>query len=126
MKKELVAVSLLLLIFAGGCLNIFITRGITEDVCALAEMAEYGAVSGSWQTAENAAEAAIALWEESRVYTHVILHHSEHEGAADTLYGLLSAIYERSAGDTAVAARVVRARFAGIAEMESFKLESIF
>ncbi len=126
MKKELSAALLLLLIFAGGCLNILVTRGITEDICALAERAEYGALAENWQAAENAAEAAIALWENSRFYTHVILHHSEHEGAAETLYGLLSAIYARSAGDTAVAARLVRARFAGIAEMEGFRLESVF
>ena len=126
MKKELIAAGLLLLIFAGGCLNIFLIRGITDDVLSLTESAEFSAVSGDWKSAENAAEAAIALWEESRTYTHVILHHSEHDGASDTLYGLLAAIYSRSPGDAAVAAGQVRARFTGITEMESLMLESIF
>ena len=77
MKKELVALLLLLLILAGNIWNQRRLDRLTAGLDRLTEKAFASARDGRWQEAEEAAGQAAQEWTEAGNYTHIFIRHTD-------------------------------------------------
>jgi hypothetical protein len=126
MKKEIFAVSLLLILFAGSLINIYFLNRLTGDLTDLVIRADESASKEDWGTAQETAEAAAEKWNRYDSYTHIFLKHSEIDSATDAFYELLENIYAQDAGGARGAAQKLTAHLTSLATMERIRLGSIF
>jgi hypothetical protein len=126
LKKEPLAGALLAALFIGSLINISELNRLGAAISSKIDDAAYLARSGDWDGATAAASAAAAAWEDSGVYTHIVLRHTVIEDVSDKLWDLAKAVYSRSPGETAGAAMSARARVESTVSIERVRLGSIF
>lgn len=119
-KKEIVAIILLALLFALSLYNSYWLTETLDSLVAELELAE----SAEGEAAALSVKATLARWQELEGYTHVFIRHDETTAATEAFYDLLDALY--SGDDTRAGFIALKARLRGIAAVEQLSLRNIF
>lgn len=88
MKKEIIALSLLIALVLGSWLNILHVDSLTARVIGRAANSMAMAERGEFEAASRELDAAADIWLGSKSYTHTFLRHSEVDVTAEALYEL--------------------------------------
>ena len=126
MKKCIGAAVLLVLLLAGGLLNVRYLDGLTGELVSLADAAMALAEAGDFPAAAERAEAAAQRWAEADGYTHVFVRHTEIDSTTDAFCDLLGELYAEDAPAARGAHRKLREHLTSIAGMEHITFGSIF
>lgn len=126
MKKDILALSLLLLLFCATLLNIMyldrFVNGLVSEINSSQELLEKGDYAGAEEKLRN----VIELWNDAGGYTRIVVRHSEIDSTADAFFELLSDIVSRDDKRSVGSYSKVRSHLRGIASMEYITLGSIF
>lgn len=126
MKKEIIAVIVLLLMLGGAVYNYHHLEDITEEVLSLVERSYNAALTGNWDAARRFGEEAAALWTSYDGYTHIFLRHSEIVDTDQALYDYLQQVYDENLNTAKVARDAARARMKHMVDIEKLQPGSIF
>lgn len=125
MKKELIAVFLLALLFAGAVYNIHYMDALSDTLIERVDTARTDVASGDYQSAKKELRGAIDLWMSSDGYTHIFIRHPEIDSTTDAFYELLSDVESRDAEAAVGSFEKVKAHLTSIAGMEHITIGSI-
>ena len=126
MKRELFAAALLASILTLSMVNSAKLAKMTDDISQLTAKAVEYAGQEQWQSAELCSRRAMAVWEQNKDYTHVVLRHDSIDSACEKFYELLEHIYDEDPGGTYTAASLLNEQLTMICQMERIRLGSIF
>ena len=126
MKKEWLAVLLLLLILTGNVWNQRHAKQVTDRLLTLTEAAHRAAEEERWDAAADAAERAEREWRQAETYTSVFIRHAETDALTDAICGLRGAVAGRDAGEILGAVLAVEAHIRCIREMEQLSFGTVF
>ena len=126
MKKELVALALLLLILAG---NLWNQRRLDDLSAALNEQVEtaYAAsCTGNWAAAEESAAQASEIWEQAGPYTHIFIRHTDVDALTAAFCDYRGAFAGRDSGEIFSSYLRLTAAITSLKNMERLSSGSIF
>lgn len=126
MKRELFALALLALLFAGSLLNIRHIDRLTDSVSACLDRSEEYARQGDFDAALAAFESGLALWHSAHGYTNVFIRHPELDDTYDTFYELEQVLLEQDGDAFPAAFSKLQYHLSCIAYMEHLSAGSIF
>ena len=125
MKKEIIAFSVFLLLFAVSLVNIHALTRLTENIVTLIEEADGFVREEKWEQALNSAKGALQKWEDVGAYTHIVIRHTDIDSATDVLSALIKEIYAEERGSAIGAARAAKARLRNVAATERIRLRNV-
>ena len=126
MKKEVLAVALLLSLMTIAIINLIYLKKFTNKLMGLADEA-YGCVTvGQWEEAKKKAEETEKFWTSKEAYTHIAIRHSEINEASEAFYEMLSEFYKEDSGGAKGAWLAVKSNIQSIYGMEKLSIKSIF
>ena len=126
MKKEIIAITVLVVLFAAVFLNTFYIDSLMYALADTAENAAESVQQGNFDYAETLLRQAINKWNISDGYTHIFIRHSEIDSTSDAFYEMLGFILSEDSGGTAASHEKLRAHLLSIAGMEHITIGSIF
>ncbi len=126
MKKEILAVALLILVFAAAILNILYLEHRTQELLSWVDTSTDLAAQGQWQEATEAAKTALDTWEGMAHYTHIFIRHSEIDSTTYAFYQLLTDLYAQDYPAVKGNAQALSAHVENIAAMEHVTLGNVF
>lgn len=126
MKKELVALLLLLLILAGNIWNQRRLDRLTARLDRLTEKAFASARDGRWQEAEEAAGQAAQEWTEAGNYTHIFIRHTDIDALTAAFCDYRGAIAGRETGEIYAVYLRLSTGIRSLQSMEKLSAGSIF
>ncbi len=126
MKKELVALLLLLLILAGNIWNQRRLDRLTVGLDRLTEEAFASARDGRWQEAEEAAGQAAQIWTEAGNYTHIFIRHTDIDALTAAFCDYRGAIAGRENGEIYAVYLRLSTGIRSLQSMEKLSAGSIF
>lgn len=124
MKRELVAVSLILIIFALSLVNIRYVESRTDMLTNDVEAAEKLFINGDTDAAISLVKESLDNWLSWEPYTHIMLRHSEVDLVTDAYYELLSKLQSEEEVPEA-AYRRLKEQLRSISAMERITIGSI-
>ena len=126
MKKELVALLLLILILAGNIWNQRRLDRLTAGLDRLTEKAFASARDGRWQEAEEAAGQAAQEWTEAGNYTHIFIRHTDIDALTAAFCDYRGAIAGRETGEIYAVYLRLNTGIRSLQSMEKLSAGSIF
>lgn len=124
MKREIIAVIILIIIPIAAFVNVRYFTKTTDSLIAEIDTAESQAYSGDMEGAKKSVEESLQTWISKESYVHVFMTHDSLEGTTEAYYTLLAGI---QSGDAQPALfDTVRASLRSIREIERLKISSIF
>ncbi len=126
MKKELFATLLLLTLCVLSLLNIVFLHSFTNSMIADISISQALYADGDALNAEQHLLDAHSLWQESDIYTHILLRHSEVDVINDCFYDILSTISQTESCSAEHDYKKLISRLEGLYKMEQLRLGSIF
>ncbi len=118
MKKEWLAVTLLISVSLGSFLNLRFLRSFTQDLQAQMEEAVEQADLGNWSVADALASQAMEDWTCMDKYTHIFIRHDSIDAVTDGFCSLLGTIRIRDAAALVPIQLMLRGRLTELYEME--------
>ena len=88
MKKEIFALSLLLLLFAASLFNIWYFDRLCLDIAGEVNASSEALQRGGRAAAREHLDRALQTWLEAENYTHIFIRHPEIDSTADAFYEL--------------------------------------
>ena len=125
MKKEIIAVLLLVLLFVLTLVNIQVVDRLTGTLLDMLDTAELDIQNENLDAAAQKAQAAAELWLQADAYTHIFIRHSEIDSTTDAFYELLIQLQSGESGGALGALSLLRAHLTSIAGMEHISLGSV-
>lgn len=126
MRKEWLAVILLLLILGGNVWNQRHAQQVTDRLLAFADEIRAAAGEERWTQAADAAEQMEREWRREEAYTSVFLRHSETDALTDAICALRGAVAGRDAGEILGAVLTAEAHVLCIRSMEKLSFGTVF
>ena len=126
MKRELLAVALLLLLAAGAALNLFRVDRLIGRVEAQLTQSQNAAERADYEGALRRLEQALSLWEDSREFTGIFLRHPEVDDAREAFYALMELLLQQDAQALPAAYRRICAQLEHIGYMEHLSPGTVF
>ena len=126
MKKEWLAVIILLLILGGNIWNQRHSTKVTDRLLILTEETRTAAEEGRWAHAADAAEHMEREWRQAEPYTSVFIRHSETDALTDAICALRGAVAGMDPGDMLGAVLEVEAHIRCIRSMEKLSFGTVF
>ncbi len=126
MKKELVALLLLLLILAGNLWNQRQLRSLTDGLETLVEEAAASAGRQNWPSSEAAAREAESLWLGADRYTHIFIRHTDIDALTGAFCEYRGAVAGRDPGDILASYLRLKTLISSLRGMERLSLGSVF
>ena len=126
MKKELVALLLLLLILAGNIWNQRRLDRLAAGLDRLTEEAFASARDGRWQEAEEAAGKAAQEWTKAGNYTHIFIRHTDIDALTAAFCDYRGAIAGRETGEIYAVYLRLNTGIRSLQSMERLSAGSIF
>ena len=124
MKREIIAVILLILLFVGALINIRANDRIVCDLESEVRQAYKSAQSGDTEKAKSLLSAAEEHWLALDGYTHIFIRHSEIDSLTDAFFDFHSSLNEKPAEIEGAYNRLM-AHLESIRTMEHLRLGSI-
>lgn len=125
MKREMVAVGILVLILAASLVNIWFVDSRTEYLSSQIAQAGELADQGDTEEAEKILKASLKDWQALDNYVHIMLRHDEIDPITDEYYSLLDEL-ESNGDSTSASFETLRSRLHELAEIEHLTFASIF
>lgn len=88
MKKEIIALSLLVLLFAASLFNIWYFDRLCLDIAEEVNASKEALEAGDAKAAQEHLEKALHTWLDADSYTHIFIRHPEIDSTADAFYEL--------------------------------------
>lgn len=88
MKKEIIALSLLVLLFAASLFNIWYFDRLCLDIAGEVKASAEALEQGDTKVAQEHLQNALHTWLEADSYTHIFIRHPEIDSTADAFYEL--------------------------------------
>ena len=126
MKKEIVALSLLLIILAGNVWNQRRLNGLTAELNALVEEAYASFHAGDRLSAEENGKEAERLWLSADRYTHIFIRHTDIDALTSAFCDYRAAIASGEGSDVFAAYLRLRTGLRSLREMEKLSAGSVF
>ena len=96
MKKEIIALSLLVLLFAASLFNIWYFERLCLDIAGEVNASADALERGDMDAAQEHLNSALHTWLDADSYTHIFIRHPEIDSTADAFYELGQALEENS------------------------------
>lgn len=96
MKKEIIALSLLVLLFAASLFNIWCFDRLCLDIAGEVNASSDALERGDMDAAQEHLNSALHTWLDADSYTHIFIRHPEIDSTADAFYELGQALEENS------------------------------
>ncbi len=96
MKKEIIALSLLVLLFAASLFNIWYFDRLCMDIAGEVNASSDALERGDMEAAQEHLNSALHTWLDADSYTHIFIRHPEIDSTADAFYELGQALEENS------------------------------
>lgn len=125
MKREITALVLLILLFAGSLINIACTDKIVYSLEDEAGRAFLSAQNGDFDSAKSQLSAAAEHWLALDGYTHIFIRHTEIDSLTDAFFDFEAALND-DGGAYVGAYHKLMAHLESIRTMEHLKFGSIF
>ena len=126
MKKELVAIALLLLILIGNIWNRQRLDKLIGELDGLTEAAYASTQGADWTAAEDAARSAEEAWSGARTYTHIFIRHTDVDTLTAAFCDYRGAIAGRDDGDILASYLWLKAGLRCLRDMETLSAGSVF
>ena len=126
MKKELVAIALLLLILIGNIWNRQRLDKLIGELDGLTEEAYASSRSAEWTSAEDAARSAAEAWSGAHTYTHIFIRHTDVDTLTAAFCEYRGAITGRDDGDILASYLCLKAGLHCLRDMETLSVGSVF
>ena len=118
MKKELLAVSLLVFVILGSFLNLRYLNAFIQDLDEQIQQSISEADSENWSAAEKTAIDAMQNWTGMDKYTHIFIRHNSIDEVTDSFCSLLGAIRARDRAALFAEQLTLRNRLSELYEIE--------
>ncbi len=125
MRKEWLAVVLLLSVALCAIMNLRLLKSFTRELDVRVNAAATRAYAGDWAAAEALASDAMRDWSGMDKYTHIFIRHEEIDEVTDGFCSLLGTIRCQDTGALFVTQLVLCNRLAELYEMERLTPGSI-
>ena len=96
MKKEIIALLLLVLLFAASLFNIWYFDRLCLDIAGEVNASSDALERGDMDAAQEHLNSALHTWLDADSYTHIFIRHPEIDSTADAFYELGQALEENS------------------------------
>lgn len=96
MKKEIIALLLLVLLFAASLFNIWYFDRLCLDIAGEVKASAVALERGDMDAAQEHLNSALHTWLDADSYTHIFIRHPEIDSTADAFYELGQALEENS------------------------------
>ena len=96
MKKEIIALLLLVLLFAASLFNIWYFDRLCLDIAGEVKASAVALERGEPEAAQEPLNSALHTWLDADSYTHIFIRHPEIDSTADAFYELGQALEENS------------------------------
>ena len=96
MKKEIIALLLLVLLFAASLFNIWYFDRLCLDIAGEEKASAVALERGDMEAAQEHLNSALHTWLDADSYTHIFIRHPEIDSTADAFYELGQALEENS------------------------------
>ena len=126
MKREFLAITLLLVVFSLSIWNIHYVDQITDELLVYVDRSAEYTKAGDCKAAVETLTTALDHWKKLGCYSGVAIRHSETDSCTDLFYRLLGELYQGNTGTAQGLFQSLSVHLKGIAEMEHLTLESIF
>lgn len=126
MKKELIALLLLIALFAGSLINISFNEQVINELSDGVFIAYTEYHDGDTAEAAKTLEAVCDKWLSLDGYTHIFIRHSEIDSTTDAFFELLSAMHDEKPNCVCGAYSKLKAHLDSLTDMEKLSLGSIF
>ena len=126
MKKEIVAITLLVLILAGNLWNQHRLDELTAGLLSLTESAYTAAQARDWSEASQAAEASENRWLEADRYTHIFIRHTDIDALTEAFCDFRGAVAGQESGELLAAYLRLNALLTSLQGMEKLSIGSVF
>ena len=118
MKKEGLAITIILFVILGSVLNLRYLTSLIHELDAQTNEAVSEAEAENWTTSEALASDVMMQWMKMDKYTHVFIRHGEIDAVTDAFCSLLGAIKSRDTSDIFMAQLTLHSRLNELVEME--------
>ena len=118
MKKEGLAITIILFVILGSVLNLRYLTSLIHELDAQTNEAVSEAEEENWTTSEALASDVMMQWMKMDKYTHVFIRHGEIDAVTDAFCSLLGAIKSRETSDIFMAQLTLHSRLNELVEME--------
>lgn len=125
MKKEIIALILLLLLFAGSLYNIRVIENMVTTLESGVEASFNAAQSGDFDKAHELIDEAATDWLSRDGYTHIFIRHSEINSTTDAFFGYISDISAEDIGSAEGSYGLLMAQLDSLKTMEEISFGSI-
>lgn len=125
MKREIAAVVLLLLLFAGAWWNLSAVDTLTRDIMDALEHSQAATEQGDFYAAREAFDRGLKRWLDADNYTHIFIRHAEIDSTTDAFYELQDQLLSQEEDSLPAAYEKLRYHLTSIQEMEHLNLGSI-
>ena len=126
MKKEIVALTLLLLILAGNIWNQHRLDELTAGLLSLTESAYTAALARDWTEASLSAEASEKLWLDADRYTHIFIRHTDIDALTEAFCDFRGAVAGQETGELLASYLRLKALLTSLRGMEKLSIGSVF
>ena len=96
MKKEIIALLLLVLLFAASLFNIWYFDRLCLDIAGEVKASAVALERGEPEAEQEHLNSALHTWLDADSYTHIFIRHPEIDSTADAFYELGQALEENS------------------------------
>ena len=118
MKKEGLAITIILFVILGSVLNLRYLTSLIHELAAQTNKAVSEAEAENWTTSEALASDVMMQWMKMDKYTHIFIRHGEIDAVTDAFCSLLGAIKSRDTSDIFMAQLTLHSRLNELVEME--------
>lgn len=118
MKKEGLAITIILFVILGSVLNLRYLTSLIHELDAQTNEAVSEAEAENWTISEALASDVMMQWMKMDKYTHVFIRHGEIDAVTDAFCSLLGAIKSRDTSDIFMAQLTLHSRLNELVEME--------
>ena len=126
MRREWIALALLLLLLAAALVNIAWLDRLIETIEADVHRADTLARAGRFDDALRALDQALGHWTAAHAYTHIFIRHPEIDTTSDAFFELRQTLAEQNAEGYPSALEKLCYHLRCIDEMEHIRLGSVF
>ena len=126
MKKEIVSLIILILLFAGTLINIRVNDRLIDSLEAEVKTAYSHIYSGEIEKAKSSVDKATKHWLDLDGYTHIFIRHSEISSTTEAFFTFMTDVKAGDADSAAGSYGLLMAQLDSLKTMEHISIGSIF
>lgn len=126
MRKELIALLLLLLLFLGSLYNIHVMDDMVQTLEAQVENSYSAVKARDFEKASELIDKAVSDWLSRDGYTHIFIRHNEIDSATDAFFEYIADVSAEDEGSAEGSYGMLMAHLDSLKTMEHISFGSVF